>query len=98
VAARERGTAFLPARGRDLDRVFSIQQERVVNRDNTVQVDQQDFQIEKVRWRGTLAGCRATVWEHLDGRLTIHYRPHVVAAFSAERIAAQKASRKERAA
>jgi transposase len=102
VSACEPGTAFLPAQGRDLDRIFSIQHERVVNRDNTVQVDQQIYQIEKTNWRGTLAGCRVTVCEHLDGRLTIHYGPHEVAAFSAERIPvkrlAQKANRKERAA
>jgi transposase len=83
LPAQERGTAFLPARSRDLDRIFSIQHERVVNRDNTVQLDQQVLQIEKVRWRGTLAGCRVILCEHLDGRLTIHYGPHRVATFSA---------------
>jgi transposase len=86
VPAQERGTAFLPARGRDLDRMFSIQHERLVNRDNTVQLDQQVFQIEKVRWRGTLAGCRVILCEHLDGRLTIHYGPHRVATFSASQL------------
>ena len=83
LPAQERGTAFLPARSRDLDRIFSLQHERVVNRDNTVQLDQQVLQIEKVRWRGTLAGCRVILCEHLDGRLTIHYGPHRVATFSA---------------
>jgi len=102
VLAQEPGTAFLPAPGRDLDRVFSIQHERVVNRDNTVQLDQQIYQIEKTRWRGTLAGCRVILCEHLDGRLTMHYGPHVVAAFSApERVEKKVAAglkRKERAA
>ena len=84
VRAVESGTAFVPARRRDLDRVFSLQHERVVNRDNTVQLDQRVLQIEKTLWRGTLAGCRVTLCEHLDGRLTIHYGPHLVAAFSAE--------------
>jgi hypothetical protein len=102
VPAQERGTAFLPATGRDLDRVFSIQHERVVNRDNTVQLDRQIFQIEKVRWRGTLAGCRVILGEHLEGRLTIHYGPHVVASFSPQELAGTKlagpSKRKERAA
>ena len=102
VPAAEPGTAFLPATGRDLDRVFSIQHERVVNRDNTVQLDQQVYQIEKTRWRGTLAGCRVILCEHLDGRLTIHYGPHLVASFSAqERVQNKAAARlkgKERAA
>jgi transposase len=102
VAAQEPGTAFLPARGRDLNRVFSIQHERVVNRDNTVQLDQQVYQIEKSRWRGTLAGCRVLVCEHLDGRLTIHYGPHLVATFfepeKMEKKVAARLKRKERAA
>jgi transposase len=101
VSACEPGTAFLPAEGRDLDRVFSIQHERVVNRDNTVQLDQQVYQIEKTSWRGTLAGCRVILCEHLDGRLTIHYGPHVVASFSAKERAGKVAApskRKERAA
>jgi transposase len=102
VPAAEPGTAFLPATGRDLDRVFSIQHERVVNRDNTVQLDQQVYQIEKTSWRGTLAGCRVILCGHLDGRLTIHYGPHEVASFSvpertSHRVAAHL-KRKERAA
>src|SRR5881392_4431704 len=36
VAAGQRGNAFSACRGRDLDRVFSLQFERAVNRDNTV--------------------------------------------------------------
>jgi hypothetical protein len=84
VPAAERGSAFVPAGGRDLDRIFSIQHERVVNRDNTVQLDRRVLQIERTRWRGTLAGCRVIVCEHLDGRLAIHYGPHQVAAFAAQ--------------
>ena len=61
VPAAERGSAFLGCPRRDLDRVFAIQQERVVNRDNTVQVDNRCLQIDKIPWRATLAGCRVTV-------------------------------------
>ena len=72
--------------------MFSIQHERVVNRDNTVQLDQQVLQIEKVRWRGTLAGCRVILCEHLDGRLTLHYGPHRVATFSTSQRPRKKAA------
>jgi len=96
VPAAEVGTAFVPARRRDLDRVFSLQHERVVNRDNTVQLDQRVWQIEKTLWRGTLAGCRVTLCEHLDGRLSIHYGPHLVAAFSAEGLPARKSGERSR--
>jgi transposase len=61
VAAAQPGNAFLAVGRRDLDRIFSIQQERVVSRDNTVQVGPCVLQIEKAPWRGTLAGCRVLV-------------------------------------
>ena len=83
VAAAETGHAFVPATGRDLDRIFSIQQERTVSRDNTVSVDRRVLQIEKSRWRATLAGCRVTVCEHRDGQLSVHYGPHVVGRYNA---------------
>ena len=82
VPAAEKGHAFVPASGRDLDRVFSVQQERVVAKDNTVQWGERVWQIERTSWRGTLAGCRVTTCEHLDGRVTIVYGPHVVGRFS----------------
>lgn len=79
VPAAERGTAFMPAPKRRLEEIFTIQHERTVSRDNTVVLGHQVFQIEKTRWRATLAGCRVVVREHLDGAVTISYGPHVVA-------------------
>jgi len=38
--------------------VFSLQFERAVNRDNTVSFQNLSLQIERVRWRATLAGCQ----------------------------------------
>src|SRR5437867_6779216 len=76
--AAERGHAFVPVRGRDLDRIFSVQHERVVANDNTVRLAGRVWQLERTRWRGTLAGCRVRICEHLDGRVTIVYGPHVV--------------------
>ena len=75
VPAAEKGHAFVPVRGQDLDRIFSVQQERVVGKDNTVQWGERVWQIERTPWRGTLAGCRVTICEHLDGRVTIVYGP-----------------------
>ena len=84
MAAAERGHAFVPVRGSDLDRIFSVQTERLVAKDNTVRLANRVWQIEGTPWRGTLAGCRVTVCEHLDGRVTIVYGPHVVAQNTAE--------------
>jgi transposase len=82
--ARESGTAFVPVNRSDLDLVFSLQHERVVNRDNTVQWATLCLQIEATRWRSTLAGCRVTVYEHLDATLSIGYGPHTVGRYSAD--------------
>jgi hypothetical protein len=84
VAAAEKGHAFVPVRGSDLDRIFSVQTERVVAKDNTVRLATRVGQIERTPWRGTLAGCRVTICEHLDGRVTIVYGPHRVGEYTAE--------------
>jgi hypothetical protein len=71
-------------RGQDLDRIFSIQHERVVAQDNTAKLGERVWQIEKTPWRGTLAGCRVLSAEHLDGRVTIRYGPHVVGRYTSQ--------------
>ena len=86
VPAAQPGHAFLPARGRDLEHIFTIQQERTVSQDNTVRVGDRVLQIEKTRWRATLAGCRVMVSEHLNGELTVCYGPHRVGRYTAEGI------------
>jgi hypothetical protein len=82
--ALQPGSAFLPCRRKDLDVVFSVQQQRVVNRDNTVVVGGKIFQIEPTRWRGTLAGCSVTVCEHLDETWSVRYGPHIVGRYNAQ--------------
>ena len=96
VAAAEKGHAFVPVQGQDLDRIFSVQQERVVAKDNTVQWGERIWQIERTPWRGRLAGCRVTLCEHLDRRVTIVYGPHVVGRFRAAG-ASLESSKKARA-
>jgi transposase len=83
-AAAQAGTAFVPCRRTDLDRVFSLHHERAVARDNTVQFARLSLQIERQRWRGTLAGCRLTVYEHLDGALSLGYGAHEVGRYDSE--------------
>jgi transposase len=98
VPAAEPGNAFLRCTRRDLQRVFALQHERVVNRDNTVAVENRRLQIEKTPWRATLAGCRVTVYEHLDGTLSIGYGPHLVGRYTAEGVPLEeKKSRLRRA-
>jgi len=82
VTAAQPESAFVSARGKDLERIFSLQHERVVNRDNTISYANRVLQLERTRWRGTLAGCRVVVCEHLDGALTVYYGPHRVGRFA----------------
>ena len=84
VAATEPGHAFLPVRGKNLDLIFSLQHERTVYQDYTVHLGSRVLQIEKTRWRATLAGCRVIVYEHLDGTWSIGYGPHLVGRYSRE--------------
>jgi len=82
VPAAQPESAFVPASGKDLERIFSVQQERVVNQDNTVRVANRTLQIEKTKWRGTLTKCRVLVCEHLDGTWSVFYGPHLVGRYA----------------
>ena len=84
VAAAQRGSAFLPAPRRHLERIFSLQCERTVNRDNTVSFQNLRLQIERVNWRGTLAGCSVTVHQHLNGELSLSHGPHILGRYTAQ--------------
>jgi transposase len=84
VAAAESGHAFLPVRGKNLDLIFSLQHERTVGQDNTVSLGPRMLQIEKTQWRATLAGCRVTIYEHLDRTWSIGYGPHIVGRYNRE--------------
>ena len=83
VPSKQRGNAFVPCRYRDLERIFSLQFERSVNRDNTVSFQNLSLQIERVRWRATLAGCQVVVHQHLNGTLSLTYGPHCLGRYDA---------------
>jgi transposase len=82
--AAQKGTALVRLHRRDLDWIFSVQQERVVNRDNTIVFGYRVLQLERTRWKDTLAGQTVLVHEHLDGRVSIRYGPHVIAEFAGD--------------
>ena len=66
VMAAEKGTAFRRTTRPDLDWIFTVQTERVVAKDNTVAITDRNWQLEKSRFRSSLAGCTVTIHEHLD--------------------------------
>jgi hypothetical protein len=74
----------VPCRSRDLERIFSLQFERSVNRDNTVSFQNLSLQIERVSWRATLARCQVVVHQHLDGTLSLTHGPHCLGRYTAQ--------------
>jgi hypothetical protein len=81
VSAAEKGTAFRRTSRSDLNWIFTVQTERVVEKDNTVAIKDRWWQIDKTRFRNSLAGSTVTIHEHLDGTVSIRYGPHVVGRF-----------------
>src|SRR3974390_154115 len=53
VPAAEKGTAFRRPSRTDLNWVFTVQTERVVDKDNTVAIGSRNWQIEKTKFRHT---------------------------------------------
>jgi transposase len=88
VAPAQRGSAFVACPcSKDLDLIFALQWERTVNRDNTVSFQNLQLQIERVHWRGTLAGCNVMVHQHLDKSISLTHGPHRLGCYSAQGVA-----------
>lgn len=56
----------------------------MVAKDNTVAISDRDWQIEKNRFRNSLASCTVTIHQHLDGAVSIRHGPHVVGRYDAD--------------
>lgn len=85
VKAGQPGSAFVPIASHiDLERIFSIQEPRVVNHDNTVHFKNMILQIEPSQMRVSFAKCRVLVHEHTDQTLSISYGPHILGSFDAQ--------------
>jgi transposase len=91
VESGEKETAFVVCQRNDLDRVFSIQTERTVNKDNTVRYKSLVLQIEKQSWRRSMEGCKVIVYEHLDATISIGYGPQEIGRFTSSGKSAAKA-------
>jgi len=82
--AAEKGTAFQRCRRPDLDEIFSIQTQRTVEKDNTVAIRDRYWQLQKTKFRRTLAGCSVTICEHLDGTVSIRWGPHTLGWYDSD--------------
>lgn len=95
-AADPEANAFVPCHRTDLDRVFSIQTERTVNRDNTVKYKNLILQIDRQTWRSSMERCRVMIYQHLDGTITIGYGPQVLGRYSSDGLPLKRAVRPTR--
>jgi len=84
VKSQQQGSAFVPAYGADLEKIFSRQEHRVVGNDNTVRYQRKLLQIQRQEFRYSMARCRVLVCEHLDGKLSVYYGPHLVGRYDAQ--------------
>jgi len=82
VEAAQKGTAFVPYRGGQLSKVFSLQYERVVGGDNVVTLGPVAFQIPPQAFRFSLARCRVLICRHLDQTLSVFYGPHLLGRYA----------------
>jgi len=75
----QKGTAFIEVpKTVDLNKVFCFKHERTVNNDNTVSFKNRLLQIGPSELRVSFAKCRVTVYEHIDGSISIGYGPHML--------------------
>jgi hypothetical protein len=95
VAAAQKGTAFRRFSRTDLGWIFTVQSERVVAKDNTVAIAERSWQLDKSRFRNTLAGSTVTIHEHLDGKVSIRWGPHTVGRFDAHGKPVHSSAKKE---
>ena len=65
-------------------------------RDNTVAIAERHWQLDKTRWRHSLAGVTVTLHEHLNGTMSIRYGPHVVGRFAMDGSSLATSGGKER--
>lgn len=66
-------SVFVPLGDADLDAILCHEEERIVAKDNTVQLDGVRLQIDKQPGRRTCAGLTVTLRRHLDGTHTVSW-------------------------
>ena len=81
--AREIESCFVPLGPVDLEQILCHEEDRVVGKDNVVQLDAVRLQIAKQPRRATCAGIPVLVRRHLDGTHTVWAGPRLLGRYSA---------------
>jgi len=86
----QKGSAFTAYRGKDLNLIFSIKDERTVAPDNTIRWNNLILQIQPSQFRCSFAKSKVTVHEHLDQSISVVYGPHIIGRFNQNGISLTK--------
>jgi transposase len=81
VDAAEKGTALIPWTRADLDEVLCLQEERVVDHDNTVSFDRLKLQIEPSPLRHHFVKATVKVRRYADQSIGIFYGPRCIGRY-----------------
>lgn len=81
VEPQQPESAFASVRGLDLDLLLSVQHERRVRNDNTVQFAKLHLQLQPNSRRAHFVRCPVTVHELLDDTLAVSYQGQVIGRF-----------------
>jgi helix-turn-helix protein len=84
VAPRERGTAFTPLSGLNLELLVSAQHERVVQKDNTVVFGRLFLQLPPSPDRIHYARCPVVVHQLIDDTLAVSFHGKLIGRFTRE--------------
>ena len=84
VQPEQKGSAFTPCQRKNLDYVFCVKEQRIVNCDNTVQWKKLLLQIEPSELRISFAKCRVIVCEHFNNTLSVLYGHHLIGRYDLE--------------
>ena len=78
----QKSSAFIPYRGKNLNLIFSVKDERTVALDNTIHWNNLILQIQPSKFRCSFAKCKVMVHEHLDQSISVVYGPHIIGRFN----------------
>jgi transposase len=81
VEAAEPGTALIPWTRSDLDDVLCLQEDRVVDRDNTVSFERLKLQIEPSPLRRHFVRAKVKVRRYADASIGIFYGPRCIGRY-----------------
>jgi hypothetical protein len=81
VEPSEAGSAFMAWTREDLDEILCCEEERVVDRDNTVAFERLKLQIEASPLRRHFVRARVTVRRYLSGEIGLFYGPRCIGRY-----------------